>query len=167
MAAPAQNQQQKPHIDPGGDCRRQRNADMQQRSHQQQIKPKIDGNAQGGNFYWSNSIFAREKPRAKHFDQYVGRQSDGIGGQCPSRRMGLGGAEGPTFEQYNDDAIGMTINAAAAGTVSSKANSIARFMLPIALSSSPARSWRDSKGNSAVPTATPITPSGNWFTRSE
>ncbi len=58
------------------------------------------------------------------------------------------------------------IRAKAAGTVSSRANSMARFWLSRAPPSSPALSWRDSSGNSAVATAMPMTPSGNWFTRS-
>ena len=52
--------------------------------------------------------------------------------------------------------------AAAAGSDRNMENSSARLRLDMASASSPALSWRDSSGNSAVPTATPITPSGNW-----
>ena len=60
----------------------------------------------------------------------------------------------------------MTISAAAAGSVSRKANSRARFWLCMAAPAWPPRNWRLSMGSSAVPTATPTIPKGNWFTRS-
>ena len=57
-------------------------------------------------------------------------------------------------------------SATAAGTDSKSTNSMPRFRLCIAPLSSPAPTWRDSRGSSAVPTATPTTPSGSCTRRS-
>ena len=59
-----------------------------------------------------------------------------------------------------------TISASAAGAVSSRANSSARLSVATAAAGSGPRTWRDSSGSSAVPTAAPMVPSGSWFTRS-
>ena len=60
----------------------------------------------------------------------------------------------------------MITSATAAGMVSSSETSMARFWLAMAVAASPARNDRASMGSSAVPTATPTTPRGSWFTRS-
>ena len=57
-------------------------------------------------------------------------------------------------------------SASAAGRLSIRPNSMARFWLAIADWAWPARSWRASSGSSAVPMAMPTTPSGNCAMRS-
>ena len=43
---------------------------------------------------------------------------------------------------------------------------MARLVVPIGAFASSPEACRDSVGSSAVPTATPMVPSGSWFTRS-
>ena len=59
-----------------------------------------------------------------------------------------------------------TVRANAAGNVRNSAYSIARLSDDSAAASSPPRTWRDSIGSNAVPTAMPITPKGNCWIRS-
>ena len=59
-------------------------------------------------------------------------------------------------------ASGMAMSAAAAGSASSIAPSTARFISSAAPALSPACSVRVRRGSSAVPSAMPTTPSGNW-----
>ena len=113
-------------------------------------------------------VLVREEPGRQHLDEHEGRQPGGIGGQCRRGRRRLGRAERAALRTA-PSRIGCRQHDQRHRRRQGQQQ---RQFDPAVLRrrprrpTSPSRTWRDSGGRIAVPTAMPTTPSGSWFSRS-
>ena len=157
----ASSQAQGAGVEPGGERGGQRHADMRAATASaRRFSARFSATAARPTFTGVAVSPRAKKPGAQHLHQHIGRQARWHRRPAPRRsRAGLGRAEGAALEQRRDDRPGRPPPApprpagTAAGTSPSPGSWCDAPTAP-----RPPRTWRDSSGSSAVPTAAPITP---------
>ena len=97
---------QKRGIEPGGERRRQRDADMGQRNHEHEIEDEIGGDRDNPDLDRRCGVAAGEKGRGQNLDQDEGGKPAGKRRERLRGRQRLAGAKRAALEQGGDERIG-------------------------------------------------------------
>ena len=79
-------------IDPGADRGRQRETDLRQRSHQQDLERDIDRGGDQRGLHRRRGVAARKEGRDRAADQHEGQQTEGVSRERAAGGIGIGGA---------------------------------------------------------------------------
>ena len=79
-------------IDPGADRGRQRQADLRQRSHQQDLEADIDGRGDQRGLHRRRGVAARKEGRDRAADQHEGQQAERVSRERAAGGDGIGRA---------------------------------------------------------------------------
>ncbi len=109
-------------------------------SEQHDAQHDIGGHGDAGIDHRRLGVLAGEEARMQHLDQDIGGKPERERGEHRGGGVGVDGGEGAALEQHAHDRLGGENSAMAAGMVSSRANSSARFSLASTAAWSPERS---------------------------
>ena len=150
-----------------GDGQRQRDPDMRQKLHQAERQRQVRDHRGDRDLDRRRGSWCAKNAGRQHLDEHEGRQPGGIGGERRRGRRRLGRAERAALRTAPAGSAAPARSAppppaGSAAAPARRRGSASRPRPP----TSPSRTWRDSGGRIAVPTAMPTTPSGSWFSRS-
>ena len=111
-------------------------------------------------------VLAGEEAGVEHLDQHEGGKPRGERGKHGSGRLGVDGGEGAALEQHAHDRVGRNEQRDGGGQRQEQRGFERAVLAVHGRGVIAGAKLRLSSGKSTTPTATPITPSGSWNSRS-
>ena len=157
LAAPRQHDPEQRHVDDGRDAGGERRPDMPERHHQGEVQHEVQHERDEADLHRHGGVAAREEAGRQHLHQHEGGQPEREGGERLRR-------EPRALQRRNAPRTNSTVITGTATIASADRRrqgqeqrvfdrAVHRLAGGLA---SPERTWRDSSGSSAVPTAVPI-----------
>ena len=97
---------QQPDVEPCAQGRRQRDADVQERTHQENVENEVGSHARDRDLDRGRGVLAGVEGGGQRTGEHISRQAGGVSGERGGGRADLGGPEDATAEQGLDHRLG-------------------------------------------------------------